>query len=101
MQSLKVETRQRLLHSIETKHGQLTELKGQHEAEIETLTGQIDSLRDQLEDAMKARLTIITRQVREVKNVEDELRQMKRQLDNFDRYASTGNLSSSMRAIYF
>ena len=35
---------------------------------------------------------MITRQVREVKNIEDEIRQMKRQLDNFDRYASTGNL---------
>ena len=30
---------------------------------------------------------MITRQVREVKNVEDEVRQMRRQLDNFDRYA--------------
>ena len=36
---------------------------------------------------MKSRLTMITRQVREVKNVEDEVRQMRRQLDNFDRYA--------------
>ena len=35
------------------------------------------------------------RQVREVKNVEDEIRQLKRQLDNFDRYASTGNLLTS------
>ena len=30
---------------------------------------------------------MITRQVREVKNVEDEVRQMRRQLDNFDRQA--------------
>ena len=35
---------------------------------------------------MKSRLAMITRQVREVKNVEDEVRQMRRQLDNFDRY---------------
>ena len=41
---------------------------------------------DQLDEAMKSRLTMITRQVREVKNVEDEVRQMRRQLDNFDRY---------------
>ena len=40
---------------------------------------------DQLDEAMKSRLTMITRQVREVKNVEDEVRQMRRQLDNFDR----------------
>ena len=31
-------------------------------------------------------IIVSTRQVREVKNVEDEVRQMRRQLDNFDRY---------------
>ena len=60
---------------------------GRHEDEIEQLTQTIDSLQEQLDEAMKSRLTMITRQVREVKNVEDEIRQMKRQLDNFDRYA--------------
>ena len=31
------------------------------------------------------------RHVREVKNHEDEIRQVKRKIDNFDRYANTGN----------
>ena len=39
---------------------------------------------------MKARLSMITRQVRIVKNAEEEIRLMKRKLENFDRYASTG-----------
>ena len=35
---------------------------------------------------------MITRQVRIVKNAEEEIRQLKRKLDNFDRYASAANL---------
>ena len=38
------------------------------------------------------RLSMITRQVRIVKNAEEEIRQLKRKLDNFDRYASAANL---------
>ena len=41
------------------------------------------------------RLSLITRQVREVKNMEEEIRQMKRKLENFDRYASLNNVSQS------
>jgi hypothetical protein len=37
---------------------------------------------------------MITRQVREVKNMEEEIRQMKRKLENFDRYASAGSLNT-------
>ena len=37
---------------------------------------------------------MITRQVREVKNMEEEIRQMKRKLENFDRYASAGSLNA-------
>ncbi len=55
---------------------------------------QIDCLHEQLEEAMKSRLSMITRQVREVKNIEDEIRQMKRKLENFDRYASSGTLNT-------
>jgi len=38
-------------------------------------------------------LSLITRQVREVKNLEEEIRQMKRKLENFDRYASLSNVA--------
>ena len=37
---------------------------------------------------------MITRQVREIKNMEEEIRQMKRKLENFDRYASAGSLNA-------
>jgi hypothetical protein len=40
---------------------------------------------------------MITRQVREVKNLEEEIHQMKRKLDNFDRYASLGNVSQQQQ----
>jgi hypothetical protein len=38
---------------------------------------------------------MITRQVREVKNMEEEIRGMKRKLENFDRYASAGSLNTA------
>ena len=92
VENLKNETRQRLLASIERKYVQLRELKSNHETEIEPLSRKIDTLQEQLEEAMKQRLSMITRQVREIKAYEDEIRQIKRKLENFDRYASTGNL---------
>lgn len=93
VEALKTETRQRLLTAIDVKHEKLADLKASHEAEIETLTRQIDNLQDQLEEAMKARLSMITRQVREVKRTEEDIRHMKRQLDNFDRYSSASTVS--------
>jgi hypothetical protein len=87
-----METRNRLLQNIDAKYAKLTELRCLHEREIETMTMQIDTLQEQLEEAMKARLSMITRQVRVVKNAEEEIRQMKRKLDNFDRYATSTNL---------
>ena len=39
---------------------------------------------------------MITRQVRIVKNAEEEIRQLKRKLDNFDRYASATNLPTGL-----
>ena len=44
MENLKVETRQRILQAIDNKYEVLSDLKQQHEAEIETLTQTIDSL---------------------------------------------------------
>ena len=95
---MKLETRQRLLHSIDKKYVALRELKADHESEIEPLSRKIDLLQEQLEEAMKARLAMITRQVREIKAYEDEIRQIKRKLENFDRYASTGNLAAGGNA---
>ena len=92
---MKLETRQRLLHSIDKKYVALRELKSDHESEIEPLSRKIDLLQEQLEEAMKQRLAMITRQVREIKAYEDEIRQIKRKLENFDRYASTGNLAGT------
>ena len=56
----------------------------------------IDSLQEQLEETMKLRLSMITRQVRIVKNAEEEIRQLKRKLENFDRYASATNLPTGL-----
>ena len=62
---------------------------------MEPLSRKIDLLQEQLEETMKQRLSMITRQVREIKAHEDEIRQIKRKLENFDRYASTGNLAAN------
>jgi len=50
---------------------------------------------------MKSRLSMITRQVREVKNIEDEIRQMKRKLENFDRYASSGTINAGSSGLKY
>ena len=89
---MKTETRKRLLQTIDTKYAELANLRSLHEKEIENMTRNIDSLQEQLEEAMKNRLSMITRQVRIVKNAEEEIRQLKRKLDNFDRYASASNI---------
>ncbi len=99
VETLKAETRHRLLQNIDKKYAELSNLRSLHEREIETLTRQIDSLQEQLDQAMKSRLSMITRQVRIVKNAEEEIRQLKRKLDNFDRYASANNVSYSTVAI--
>merc|ERR1711963_512238 len=97
VENLKMETRNRLKQNIDQKYEELAGIRSLHEKEIETMTRQIDSLQEQLEEAMKARLSMITRQVRIVKNAEEEIRQMKRKLENFDRYASTGNLQQQVQ----
>ena len=88
VENLKTETRNRLLQNIDHKYAELSNLRSLHEKEIESMTRNIDSLQEQLEEAMKNRLSMITRQVRIVKNAEEEIRQLKRKLDNFDRYAA-------------
>ena len=88
VENLKTETRNRLLQNIDNKYAELANLRSLHEKEIESMTRNIDSLQEQLEEAMKSRLSMITRQVRIVKNAEEEIRQLKRKLDNFDRYAA-------------
>ena len=55
---------------------------------MEPLSTRIDSLQSQLEEAMKTRLAMITRQVREIKAREDDVRVAKKKLDNFERFAS-------------
>ena len=63
-------------------------MKARHETEMEPLSTRIDSLQSQLEEAMKTRLAMITRQVREIKAREDDVRVAKKKLDNFERFAS-------------
>ena len=94
VETLKAETRNRLLKNIDKKYAELSNLRSLHEREIETMTNKIDTLQEKLEEAMKTRLSMITRQVRIVKNAEEEIRQLKRKLENFDRYASSGNIQN-------
>lgn len=55
VETLKLETRQRLLQNIDARYDALSELKSKHESEIEMVTRQIDHLHEQLEEAMKSR----------------------------------------------
>jgi len=93
---LKVETRRKLIENIDSRYGALGKLKDRHESEMEPLTREIDVLQTSLEEAMKKRLKMITRQVNEVKNLEDEIQITKRQLDSFDRLYGMGGLDSPM-----
>ena len=63
VENLKQETRQRLVHDLELGYGQLRDLKSQHEAEIVPLSAKIDHLQIELDEAMKQRMAIITKQV--------------------------------------
>ena len=64
VETLKMETRNRLCLNIDKKYEELTKIRSLHEREIESMTRQIDHLQEQLEEAMKSRLSMITRQVR-------------------------------------
>ena len=58
METLKLETRQRLLQNIDGRYDVLSELKVKHENEIEMVTRQIDLLHEKLEEAMKSRFLL-------------------------------------------
>ncbi|QQP57037.1 Uncharacterized protein FKW44_001896 [Caligus rogercresseyi] len=98
--ALKMEARQRLLGSIEEKYERLRDLKEEHETEIEPLVLHIDSLQSKLEEAIKTRMSLITKHVREVKGIEEDIRRIKRKLDSFDRYASNGSLSEPSGSLF-
>ena len=59
VETLKTETRNRLLQNIDKKYGELGNLRSLHEREIETMTRQIDLLQEQLEETMKSRYVIV------------------------------------------
>jgi len=61
---------------------------------MEPLTRDIDRLQALLDEAMKKRLGMITRQVAQVHRMEEELQVTKRQLDTFDRLYGMGGPSS-------
>ena len=63
VETLKLETRQRLLQAIDMKYARLQEIKAQHEREISPLSRKIDLLQEHLEEAMKQRFSMITKQV--------------------------------------
>ena len=94
VEALKIETRRKLIENIDSRYAALGTLKDNHEAEMEPLTREIDVLQTSLEEAMKKRLKMITRQVNEVKNLEDEIQITKRQLDGFDRLYGMGGPGS-------
>jgi hypothetical protein len=58
VETLKLETRQRLLQNIDGRYDVLSELKVKHENEIEMVTRQIDLLHEKLEEAMKSRFLL-------------------------------------------
>jgi hypothetical protein len=94
VEGLKIETRRKLIENIDSRYGALGKLKDRHESEMEPIKREIDILQTSLEEAMKKRLKMITRQVNEVKNLEDEIQITKRQLDAFDRLYGMGGPGS-------
>ena len=102
MEHLKLETRRKLLETIENKGLDLEALKSDHETEMEPLTKEIDVLQVALDEAVKKRLKMITRQVNEVRSLETDLQLSKKQLDLFDRqYGAAGTSSSSQHSNIF
>ena len=102
MEQLKLETRRKLLETIENKSTDLEALKSDHETEMEPLTKEIDVLQVALDEAVKKRLKMITRQVNEVRSSETDLQLAKKQLDLFDRqYGAAGSSSSAQHSSIF
>merc|ERR1712106_800512 len=87
---MKTEARRKLLDEIDDKYKHLEQVKEGHEADMEPLTREIDILQESLDIAMKKRLAMITRQVNEVRKIDDEIQIQKRQLNSFDRLYGMG-----------
>ena len=94
VEQLKVNTRRRLIEDIDDKNSQLESTKTRHEHEMEPLTREIDKLQQTLDDAIKKRLKMITKQVNEVKSLENEIQIARKQLDTFDRLYGLGGPAS-------
>ena len=100
VEQLKLDTRRKLLETIENKSTDLEALKSGHETEMEPLTKEIDVLQVALDEAVKKRLKMITRQVNEVRSSETELQLSKKQLDLFDRQYGAAGTSSQHSSIF-
>ena len=94
VETLKVETRRKMIENIDLKYSQLEERKLKHEQEMEPLTAEIDQLQVLLDEAIKKRLTMITRQVNQVKSIESQIQLVRKQLDSFDRVYGLGGVGS-------
>ncbi len=84
--TLKVDARRRLTAAIEAKCAELRELKSRQEEEMEPVSSRVDSLQEQLDQAMKRRMAMITRHVREVRDREEDIGRVRRKLENLDRH---------------
>ena len=94
VETLKVETRRKMIENIDLKYSQLEERKLKHEQEMDPLTTEIDQLQVALDEAIKKRLTMITRQVNEIKSIESQIQLVRKQLDSFDRVYGLGGVGS-------
>jgi len=94
VEEMKIEARRKLIEQVDRGYARLEMLKEGHEAEMEPLTRDIDRLQALLDEAMKKRLGMITRQVAQVHRMEEELQVTKRQLDTFDRLYGMGGPAS-------
>jgi len=83
---LKMETKKRLKKAIEVEMNDLADLKRSQEGEMAPLSEKIDILQSELDAALRRRMEMITRHVREVADREAKLAKVKRKLENFERY---------------
>merc|ERR1712223_2301722 len=94
VEQMKIEARRKLIEQVDRGYARIEILKEGHEVEMEPLTRDIDRLQALLDEAMKKRLGMITRQVAQLHRMEEELQVTKRQLDTFDRLYGMGRPSS-------
>ena len=98
VEQLKLSTRRKLMANIDLKSSELEEIKTNHEQEMDPVTKEIDVLQIALDEAIKKRMKMITRQVNQVKSLETEIQIARRQLDQFDRLYSNSSTGSSSHA---